>query len=71
MWVTDYFGGKAGQYMADKFERFVPASEVKAAASKLAAVVVGSVDPVKLAETWKTDCALVLVARFTKGKIDE
>lgn len=70
-WVADYFGGKAGQYMADKFERFVPASEVKAAASELAAVVVGSANPAKLAETWKTDCAAVLVEHFTKGKTDE
>ncbi len=70
-WVTDYFAGKAGQYMADKFERFVPAAEVKAAASELAAVVVGSANPAKLAETWKTDCAAVLVEHFTKGKINE
>jgi hypothetical protein len=70
-WVADYFGGKAGQYMADKFRRFVPASEVKAAASKLATVVVGSADPVKLTESWKTDCAAVLAEHFTKGKTDE
>jgi HK97 family phage portal protein len=70
-WAADYFNGKAGQYMTDKFRRFVPASEVKAAASELATVVVGSADPVKLAESWKTDCAAVLAEHFTKGKTDE
>ena len=68
-WVVEYFG--VTTHMFSNFGGFVPAADIEAAMKELAATVVASADPVALAETWETDCATRLVARFTKGKTDD
>ncbi len=72
-WVVDYFGtsGDGWKYAAKAFARFVPAAEIATVLVALASVVITSSNPVKLAETWETDCASLMVARFTKGKTDD